>query len=190
MTAVMEYQELLDKYYLLQRENKRLREENRQLKIQLGAPSPPMTGEELGSEPAHEESVKVCEASAIIPAPSPITLASSVAGKLALFMSLFRGRQDIYATRWENLKSGESGYAPVCLHRRKPGLCGKPRIPCAKCRHQNYAQLDEAIIKRHLLGEIVVGLYPLLQDETCWFLAMDFDDEGWRPGHRRGPDGL
>lgn len=173
----MEYQELLGKYNLLQRENKRLWEENRQLRIKLGEPPPPMAGDEPHTETSREP-VEVTEPPNIILSPT-VTFTSNVAAKIELFMSLFKGREDVYAMRWENVKSGKSGYSPVCLNRRKPGLCGRPRIPCSKCSHQNYAKLDEDVIRRHLLGEVVVGLYPLLKEETCWFLAMDFDGDGW-----------
>ena len=93
-------------------------------------------------------------------------------------MSLFKGREDVYAKRWEN-KEGKSGYAPVCLHEWKPGLCRKPTIRCAFCEHRFYAPLGEKVIEAHLRGKLVAGIYPLCQDEMCHFLAIDFDKEGW-----------
>ncbi|MDD2903903.1 MAG: DEAD/DEAH box helicase family protein [Syntrophales bacterium] len=99
--------------------------------------------------------------------------------KIKLFMSLFKGRDDLYAKRWES-KEGKSGYAPVCLNEWKPGFCGKPEIKCASCKHRAYAALDEKVIEAHLRGNLVAGIYPLLRDEKCHFLAIDFDKEGWQ----------
>ena len=94
-------------------------------------------------------------------------------------MSLFKGRENVYAKRWQN-RANRTGYAPVCRNEWKSGICRKPAVKCINCLHQSYDALDEKIIKPHLRGNIVVGLYPLCQDETCHFLAVDFDDEGWQ----------
>jgi len=99
---------------------------------------------------------------------------------LALFRSLFRGREDVYAVRWENRK-GKSGYSPACAHEWDPLLCRKP---CAKCVNCKYIPLSDSVIRDHLLGKCTVGIYPLLPDETCRFLAADFDKEGWREDAR------
>ena len=95
-------------------------------------------------------------------------------------MSLFKGRNDVYAKRWENKGKGTSGYSPVCLNLWQPGVCGKPKITCSKCKHKSYAALDEGVIENHLRGNIVAGIYPMLSDDTCCFLAMDFDKEEWQ----------
>lgn len=175
----MDYQELLGKFNLLRLENELLKEENRRLTIKLNESPPQVTGAHPDTGP-YPGSVEASKPTKIVSAPSTITFTSNVATKIELFMSLFKGREDIYATRWENSTSGKSGYTPVCLNRRKRTLCGRPKIPCSKCSHKDYAVLDEEVIKKHLLGNIVAGIYPLLNDETCWFLAMDFDDNGWR----------
>jgi len=98
--------------------------------------------------------------------------------KIALFRSLFRGREDVFAKRWQN-KLGLSGYSPCCENEWKYGLCQKPRIKCSFCQHKSYKQLDDRIIESHLRGEIVVGIYPLTEDEKCFFLAIDFDEGEW-----------
>jgi len=98
--------------------------------------------------------------------------------KITLFMSLFKGRSDVYAKRWQN-KKGESGYSPVCLNEWIPGVCHKPKIKCSKCTQQSYSKLGETIVEEHLRGDIVIGIYPMNLDETCYFLALDFDDDGW-----------
>jgi hypothetical protein len=96
-------------------------------------------------------------------------------------MSLFKGRNDVYAKRWENKKKGTSGYSPVCLNEWQPKLCEKPQGKCANCAHKAYTVLNEKVIEDHLRGQdnFVAGIYPLLLDETCCFLAIDFDDEEW-----------
>jgi len=95
-------------------------------------------------------------------------------------MSLFKGRDDVYAKRWESKKKATSGYSPVCLNQWQDGLCGKPKISCTKCANKFYAVLDKHVIEDHLRGSIVAGIYPMLSDETCYFLAMDFDEAGWQ----------
>jgi hypothetical protein len=100
--------------------------------------------------------------------------------KIKLFMSLFKGRDDVYARRWENKKKGTCGYSPSCLNEWQPGLCVKPKGTCTGCIHKAYAALTEKVIDDHLRGKIVAGIYPMLPDETCWFLAIDFDDGEWQ----------
>ena len=100
-------------------------------------------------------------------------------GKLALFRSLFRGRTDVYPVRWES-KAGKSGYAPACAHEWKPGVCEKPRIKCGDCGNRKLLPLTDEVVYRHLAGEWVVGIYPLLSDDSCYFLAVDFDEAEWR----------
>lgn len=95
-------------------------------------------------------------------------------------MARFKGRDDVYALRWDNKKKGTSGYAPVCLNQWKVGVCNKARIPCSKCDHTRYAVLDKCVIEDHLRGNLFAGIYPMLPDETCCFLAMDFDEEDWQ----------
>ena len=103
----MKYQELLGKYNLLQRENRRLWEENRQLRIKLGKPPPPMVGGEPYIETSLEP-VEVTEAANIILSPT-VTFTSNVAAKIELFMSLFKGQEDAYATRWGKRQNREIG---------------------------------------------------------------------------------
>jgi hypothetical protein len=106
--------------------------------------------------------------------------------KIALFRSLFTGRSDVYAMRWENAKSGRSGYAPACSNEWVAGICNKPQIKCSECLRQAFIPLSANVIEQHLRGnngkrsgEIVVGAYQLLIDDTGCFLAADFDGETW-----------
>ncbi|MFQ5628426.1 MAG: DEAD/DEAH box helicase family protein, partial [bacterium] len=103
---------------------------------------------------------------------------SSPEAKIALFLTLFKGREDVFAKRWQN-KTGRSGYAPVCLNEWDRALCQKPQIKCSACKNQNFAQWDARTVDGHLRGIEVLGIYPLLNDETCCFLAIDFDGPGW-----------
>ncbi len=100
-------------------------------------------------------------------------------GKLALFRSLFRGRTDVYPIRWQS-NAGKSGYSPACANEWKPGLCEKPRIKCGDCANRQLLPVTNEVIYRHLAGDVVVGIYPLLADDTCWFLAVDFDEADWQ----------
>ena len=105
--------------------------------------------------------------------------ARSAADKIALFRRLFRGREDVFAIRWEG-KSGRAGYAPACSNEWRPGLCNKPKVKCAQCQHRAFVQLDDQVIYDHLAGVRTIGFYALLPDDTCCFLGVDFDDEDWR----------
>lgn len=102
-----------------------------------------------------------------------------MSSKIRLFMSLFKGREDVYSKRWENPKKGTAGYSPVCLNQWRTGICGKPKTPCSKCNNASYAELNETVIESHLRGRTVVGIYPMLPDDMCHFLAMDFDKGDW-----------
>ncbi len=99
--------------------------------------------------------------------------------KLALFKRLFRGRSDVFPLRWES-KAGKSGYSPACANEWRPGVCEKPRIKCGDCSYRQLLPLTDQVLYKHLAGEIVVGVYPLLPDDTCYFLAVDFDEADWR----------
>jgi len=102
----------------------------------------------------------------------------SLQEKVSLFTLLFVGRIDVYATRWES-KAGKSGYSPVCENQWRPGICQLPRIKCADCSHRQYASFTEQVLESHLRGDKTVGLYPLLPDSKCWFLAFDCDGKNW-----------
>lgn len=100
--------------------------------------------------------------------------------KIALFRRLFRGRDDVFPIRWESRTTGKSGYTPLCLNDRRFGLCEKPRIKCADCKHRALKPLSDQTIYGHLAGMHTVGVYPLLPDDTCHFLAVDFDEAEWK----------
>ena len=117
------------------------------------------------------------------PAPPAIAVEHSrltTVEKVALFRRLFRGRTDVYPVRWEGKTSGKSGYAPACANEWRAGVCEKPRIKCGDCGNRLLLPLTDAVIYAHLSGDDTVGAYALLADDTCHFLAVDFDEEQWR----------
>ena len=115
-----------------------------------------------------------------------VTGSSNSLDKITLMRSLFRGREDLFARRWQSAKSGKSGYSPACRNEWVKGLCAKPQIKCAHCTNQAFVPVDDDIIRSHLSGrtsagsgETTIGVYALLPDDTCWFLAVDFDKHSW-----------
>ncbi len=114
------------------------------------------------------------------PAPEAPRPRLSTAEKVALFRRLFRGRTDAYPVRWEGKTSGKSGYAPACANEWRVGVCKKPRIKCGDCSHRLLVPLSDSVIYDHLAGKQTVGVYPLLEDDTCHFLAVDFDEADWQ----------
>jgi len=107
------------------------------------------------------------------------SLELSPADKIDLFRSFFRGRDDVYARLWISKKTGKSGYSPVCKNEWVPKICQKPNIKCSECSNRELLPLDDETIRKHLIGAEVIGIYPMLQDESCYFLAADFDGEDW-----------
>jgi len=100
--------------------------------------------------------------------------------KVALFLRLFRGREDVYPKLWQNQKTGKKGYSPACANEWVRGVCEKPRVKCGECPNQAFLPVTADTILDHLQGRHVIGVYPMLKDETCWFLAADFDKAAWR----------
>lgn len=110
---------------------------------------------------------------------------SSTPEKLELFRSLFCGRTDVYAKRYNNLKSGKSGYAPVCANAGTPHLCDKKKYSCGECPNRELIPLSDKVICNHIIGKDefardVIGIYPIFPDNTVHFLAIDLDKENWR----------
>ena len=113
---------------------------------------------------------------------------SSVDDKIKLYRSLFKAREDVYALRWEG--DNKAGYTPVCANIWKYGLCDKTttnnfnKRVCNTCKNKQYKTLDNQAIYNHLMGtdiktRDVVGIYTILPDDTCYFLAIDFDKEDY-----------
>lgn len=98
--------------------------------------------------------------------------------QLELFMSLFRGRTDVYAHRWE--KDGKSGYSPAYAFDWNEFIAHKRRGGSMKdFENKKLLPLTSEVIKQHLLGQYVIGIYPILTNNTSYFLVADFDDATW-----------
>jgi hypothetical protein len=152
-----------------EQENIRLREENARLRRLLAVhaiPIPQLTHE----NPSSTETVEMAP---------PMDNEERARKRIALFRSLFRGREDVYARRWEN-DDGRSGYVPAAVRDWKAINKSRPEER-KKVDHKTRAFLPvtDAVIENHLLGRETVGVYPLLLDQTCWFLAVDFDKKTW-----------
>ena len=145
-------------------EFKRLRDENERLRAMLGIPVSGVVAQPEGS------TADLGKSGGDLATP---------AGKIALFRSLFRGREDVYAVRWEG-KGGKSGYSPAAAMDWRAINAARPEERKRIARKTRILlPLTEEVIRKHLTGKHTVGIYPLLPDETCWFLAVDFDKKSW-----------
>lgn len=160
---------LAEQAELLRREN----EARLPLFAPSGTPSPVVTPSP-GSEPPDAPAFP----SPAGPAPSPAPRTPDQ--KIALFLRLFACRADVYPRRWENPKTGRSGYSPACRNEWIRGVCEKPRVKCTDCPHQSFPPLDADAVRDHLTGRHTLGTYAIRADDTCVFLAADFDGPGWR----------
>ena len=158
----------------LQQRVEELEKENQMLRRKLGYP------EQVQSmEPEMPKTEVILELSA------DVHMRSTPEEKIRLFRSLFRGREDVFARRWYSVQKEKGGYAPVCANEWKYGVCIKPKGKCSKCENRVLVLLDDSIIYKHLSGkdvngQDVIGIYPILPDDTCYFLAIDFDDGAWQ----------
>lgn len=111
---------------------------------------------------------------------------SAAEEKIALFQSLFRGRAEVFPQRFESRKTGRAGYSPACGNEWVRGVCEKPKVKCSDCTQQAFLPVTAETIRWHLSGlddrgkPFVMGIYPMLLDETCHFLVVDFDKETWQ----------
>lgn len=106
----------------------------------------------------------------------------SLQEKVALFRSLFKGREDVFARRWFSASTGKSGYQPVCAREWNREYCDKKKYKCAECPNREFQPLGYNDIYRHLEGKDqngrdVVGVYAIFPDNSCSFLCCDFDDK-------------
>lgn len=109
--------------------------------------------------------------------------------KVALFQSLFQGREDVFARRWYSSTTQKSGYQPVCNREWVREFCDKRKYKCADCPNRQFAPLTYNDIFNHLAGKDawgrdVIGLYPIRKDNTCCFLCTDFDDKSCEHGYK------
>ena len=116
---------------------------------------------------------------------APVHTDSTSQERIDFFLSLFRGRENVYAKRYYNLKTGKSGYVPACQNEWQPGICDKKAYRCPDCPNRSFKPLTAQIVRAHLMGKDefcrdVAGIYPMLEDDRTWLLAVDFDDEDWQ----------
>ncbi len=112
------------------------------------------------TSPAHEQLA--------VPAPALVTMASPTQDKLALYADRFRARSDVHAVRWDNSRTGASGWMPAVSGGWRKGM---------DRRSASHLPLTGQVIRSHLVGDVFIGLYPLLKDNTCHFLVADFDGQ-------------
>jgi superfamily II DNA or RNA helicase len=148
----------------------RLREENARLRQLLGEPDERRV---IPSQPVLAER----RGATAVGARAAVTMASPPEEKVTLFRSLFRGREDVYAIRWEG-RNGRSGYSPACEW--NPAVHSRQRRRRADPGDRKFFPLTDRVMRDHLLGRHTVGIYPLLLDETCRLLAADFDKKSWK----------
>ena len=169
--------ELQKKYNLLVTQNEILRKENTELRSLLCA---------------HGIEYKPRPTNVIDSIYSPISLPVfnlSLDERVALFMSLFKGREDVFARRWFSKSTGKAGYQPVCVNEWRRGVCDKKTYKCAECPNRDFAPLTSHDVYRHLEGKDenccdVVGLYAIMPDNNCSFLCTDFDDKSCKHGYK------
>jgi len=99
---------------------------------------------------------------------SAVNMESTPEDKVRFYLDLFRCRSDVYALRWENRRDGRSGWMPAIRGYWRKGM---NRADAA------YLPLTPDVIDQHLRGDVHIGLYPLGDDDTCWWVAVDFDKE-------------
>ena len=170
-------EDIQEKYNHLLQQNEALRQENEELKLLLHAHG-------IEYKPKHAE-----EKDGVY---SPLTFPSvklSIEERVAIFHSLFKGREDVYARRWFSKTTGKSGYQPVCINEWRRGVCDKKKFKCADCPNRHFAPLTYQDLYRHLEGKDenccdVVGLYAIMPDNNCAFLCADFDDKSCKHGYK------
>ncbi|MFD0715418.1 DEAD/DEAH box helicase family protein [Paenibacillus sp. GCM10027626] len=175
---------LEERLRLLQLECERLREENDRLRkriSQLEGTSNIPAGSYLLEEEEMYFDDRTPEATddRNDKADEGVTWRSSSSDKIALFRSLFRGREDVYPVRWQN-KAGKAGYSPACDN-EWTAVCKKPQVKCSECKHQMFHSITDEVIHDHLDASKnrTIGIYPLLSNEHCYFIALDLDKKGW-----------
>lgn len=109
--------------------------------------------------------------------------------KVELFRSIFRGREDVFARRWHSESTNKSGYQPVCEREWNREYCNKRLHKCSECPNRKFSSLTYEHIYKHLAGKDVhcrdvIGIYPILDDNTCYFLCTDFDDKNCKHGFK------
>jgi hypothetical protein len=189
----MNYEELLERVAGLEEENQVLAYENEKLRKRLAQVCNACEKEvsisfESGGSYApvlKDANRKNDNEKELLPLVTSVHKFSTEEEKIALFLSLFRGRTDVYAKRCYSKKHDSTYYMPACKNEFAVGICERPRIKCKDCRKREFLVFAEGTVRHHLSnkdvhGAGIVGVYPLLSDETCFFLVVDFDEAHWQ----------
>ena len=102
----------------------------------------------------------------------------SVEEKVNIYKSFFKGRADVFTEKFIR-KDGSKGYSIVCSNKNAP-VClihGGISKPCQNCKNNIYAHLTDVALLNHMKGEKAYGIYPIIDNDKCYFLAIDFDDD-------------
>ncbi len=132
------------------------------------------------------EEVWFCHARQVpVEPPAPVSPNSSAQEKIECFLSMFHGRDDLYAKRYYSVKTGKSGYTPVCKNEWAAGICDKKAHKCPECPNRAFQPLSAEVVKSHLVGRDpycrdVAAIYPMSEDDTTRLLAADFDEASWQ----------
>ena len=100
--------------------------------------------------------------------------------KIELFRRRFVARSDVFPVYWENPDKGTKGYYPACDAIYEGGVRLRPTELYARYGSARFQRLDEGVLADHLMGRKTIGSYAIRPDDTCIFLAADFDGAGWR----------
>lgn len=116
-------------------------------------------------------------------------LTLSLQEKIDLFRGLFKGRENVFARRWYSRATGKAGYQPVCSNEWDSQLCNKKKFKCAECPNRQFSSLTDEDCYKHLSGKDengrdVIGVYAIMDDNTCNFLCADFDDKNCEHGYQ------
>ena len=139
-----------------------------------------------GSKFICPEEVWLCHARQIPEEPSaPVSTNSSAQEKIECFLSMFHGRDDLYGKRYYSVKTGKSGYTPVCKNEWAAGICDKKAHKCPECPNRAFQPLNTEAVKAHLVGRDpycrdVAAIYPMMEGDTTRLLAADFDEASWQ----------
>ncbi|MDR1758063.1 MAG: helicase, partial [Bacteroidales bacterium] len=175
---------LFHRLFELETQNLTLKNENEELRKKLNLPS--LNKVDMSNSatmfPKDKKTIREQKPSENQPT---INKFSTPDEKIALFMSLFRGRSDVFAKRCYSRQYDSAYYIPACRNEFVRGVCNRPKVKCKKCKNRDLLPLNKDVINSHLRdkdenGHGIVGIYPLLPDDTCLFLAIDFDDAEWQ----------
>jgi hypothetical protein len=172
---------LIDENADIRRENARLTEEVERLQRENAnlrrAPLPQIEPREQLSPPPKTAAAQRVGGPPVESVAAVVQRSSlSPAERIAIFRRLFHGREDVYAKRWESQQKGTAGYSPACAMEWRRPHCTKPQKKCMECVYS--PMMDEVLIS-HLAGHQTIGVYPMLPDDTCWFLAVTAPGRKW-----------